>query len=147
MNAILNHYYKLILKLFAWNRQKTQGYIGLSLSMCVVDIIEGYIPYKDVSCILSGTRIKSIGDLNIVFNEYKKTVWEEYDSDTIWEVLNYLIFNNKLIQERVLDDTNDVYRGSNWLYCDTFGAEIHTVTRANLEENYLTINPMERETA
>lgn len=51
--------------------------IGLSLSMCVKDVIEGKVSIADIDSICAGTRIMSDDDLVEVCKTYSEIYWSK----------------------------------------------------------------------
>lgn len=75
--------------------------IGLSLSYCVSDIINGRVALADVAFIVSGTRIRDAEDLADVLDTYARNYWSNLPqlgrsvAMELWDA-------GKIIQPRVL---------------------------------------------
>ncbi len=52
-------------------------YTGLCLSLCVLDIIEGLVPLKEVDKIIAGTAAPSPEAWDKTIRNYKKVCWNE----------------------------------------------------------------------
>lgn len=76
--------------------------IGLSLSGCVKDILEGNIGLEEVKFISAGTKINSKHDLLSVCGTYAQTYWKGFDLNEIMNILEHLFYSGKVIQPRVL---------------------------------------------
>ena len=75
-------------------------YIGLSLSFCVRDIIEGKIAIEDVALIIAGTYAKGEASWKGLLDQYSETYWQN-DPDGAKEVANTLLFTSRIFQPRV----------------------------------------------
>ena len=64
--------------------------IGLSLSNCVRDLLDGKINIEDVQCIIAGTCIKD-GNWNDLVKIYSESYWYKYMEKDIWAVMEQLI--------------------------------------------------------
>lgn len=49
--------------------------IGLSLSFCIADIINGRVNRDDVLYIITGTRIRNVNEFNRVLDSYEDCYW------------------------------------------------------------------------
>jgi len=74
--------------------------IGLSLSACVCDIINGRVRLEDVEKIISGTRAPNKDAWYRVVERYKRTAW--YDDPAAAEAIaNSLYEKGLIVQPRV----------------------------------------------
>jgi len=71
-------------------------YIGLSLSFCVRDLLEGKIDERDVLVILTGTELKTQKDWNDMVDLYHSSHWREFSYDKIINILDVL--KSRIIQ-------------------------------------------------
>ena len=79
------------------------GYkIGLSLSRCVQDILEGTVKPDDVLVIIARTMFdyEKPEKWKPVFDSYRNTYWHAFSDDQITEVMNYLWHSGKIHQPR-----------------------------------------------
>lgn len=76
--------------------------IGLSVSFCIKDIIEGRKHLSDLDCIVAGTKIKDVDGLIRVADSYADTYWRK-DPDVAKGILFWLYFNDKIYQPRLID--------------------------------------------
>lgn len=86
-----------------------QMYIGKSLSMCVKDILIGNVKLDEVLRIESGTKIDTIIELVELTIDYYDRYWKDIKEVCLsdcYNIVNHLIFHNKLHQERVIKDIN-----------------------------------------
>lgn len=75
--------------------------IGLSLSYCVNDIINGRVDKNNVMFIIAGTRINCERELNDVLENYAKYYW--YDNPELGMEIARDLYNQGLIlQPRVM---------------------------------------------
>lgn len=75
--------------------------IGLSLSFCVSDILNGLIDKNDVAFIISGTRIQCQHDLDDVLNTYARWNWDT-NPELGKAIAREFYRDGKIIQPRVL---------------------------------------------
>jgi hypothetical protein len=77
------------------------GYIVMSLSFCVRDILNGSKEREDVLAVQANTKIESFEDMELVCNQYHKTFWRDFNIDDCMGLVGWLIFNTDFYQERV----------------------------------------------
>jgi hypothetical protein len=75
--------------------------IGLSLSFCISDIINGRVDKNDVSFIISGTRIMCDHDLSEVIATYAKYNWQT-NPELGMEIARQFYNRGMILQPRVL---------------------------------------------
>jgi len=73
--------------------------IGLSVSFCVRDIVEGRMPVADVEKIIGGTRALNDADWDEVISRYQRVFWREFPLRAA-VVLRGLIAAGKVVQPR-----------------------------------------------
>jgi hypothetical protein len=74
--------------------------LGLSLSFCVRDILEGKVSIDDVECIISCTRFENASQ---AFDFYINDYWSKYPKETVNAVLMEvwpLVFQPRFNNER-----------------------------------------------
>lgn len=79
------------------------GYkIGLSLSRCVQDILEGTVNVEDVLVIVARTMFdyEKPDSWKAVFDSYRRTYWSEFSDDEINAVMHKLWHSGKIHQPR-----------------------------------------------
>ena len=76
--------------------------IGLSLSLCVKDIISGKEKLNDVEYIISGIKCANEREYQEVLDEYAKTYWND-DPEHGKQIAMYLWNEQKIIQPRWMD--------------------------------------------
>ena len=84
-------------------------YVGKSLSMCVKDILIGNVKLDEVLRIESGTKIETIIELAELTINYYDRYWKDVKEVCLsdcYNIVNHLIFHNKLHQESVIKDIN-----------------------------------------
>ena len=66
-------------------------YIGLSLSLCIRDILDGKVDVNAVACIVTSTAFKSVGEaVEVYYNPYWNTVPKVQVEDLlrgIWHII------------------------------------------------------------
>lgn len=75
-------------------------FIGLSVSICIKDIIEGRMEASNVLLIVGGTRVTK-DDLPTLCESYR--VYWHYNPEYAAELLKDFYCNGKLVQPRLLD--------------------------------------------
>ena len=84
-------------------------YVGKSLSMCVKDILIGNVKLDEVLRIESGTKIDTVIELVELTINYYDRYWKDVKDTGLsdcYNIVNHLIFHNKIHQERVIKDIN-----------------------------------------
>jgi hypothetical protein len=76
--------------------------IGLSLSYCISDIINGRVDKNDVMFIVAGTRIMCDHDLDSVLENYAKYEWQT-DPERGMAIAREFYNRGMIIQPRVLN--------------------------------------------
>ena len=89
--------------------------IGLSLSLCVADIIAGRVREEDVEKIIASTCCESREQWEALIKKYREYYWDK-NPDLAESLCWRLIFANKIEQPRLKDplyflDIND----SHWI--------------------------------
>jgi len=79
--------------------------IGLSLSLCVADIIRGKERESDVSKIIASTWVETPADMDKLMAEYRQTYWSE-NPDLGEEIARRLFEEGKVEQPRKLTNTH-----------------------------------------
>ena len=83
-----------------------QMYVGKSLSMCVKDILIGNVKLDEVLRIESGTKIDTVIELVELTIDYYDRYWKDVEDTGLsdcYNIVNHLLFHNKLHQERVIE--------------------------------------------
>lgn len=77
--------------------------IGLSLSYCVADIVNGLVDRNDVAYIIAGTRIRSKADLDGALAVYSFFYWDK--NPELGKVIALDFYHRGLLlQPRLLDN-------------------------------------------
>ena len=76
--------------------------IGLSLSFCVQDILNGKVLLDEVDYIIASTRCKDASDWQEVYNSYKRSYWAEFSDEQVKLVFDFLL--PKIKQPRLKDN-------------------------------------------
>ena len=77
-------------------------YIGLSLSNCVKDILDGKIEIDNVAFIISGTHIIDRESMLAVVDIYHESYWKYHRLPEIINVIETLFFSGRFIQPRIV---------------------------------------------
>ncbi len=83
--------------------------VGLSLSLCIKDIIEGKVCDKDVVALIVGTKTTSAAEREAVVTRYRSIYWRA-DPDLAERLYYYFLNKGMIIQPRVT--------GHGWTYDD-----------------------------
>ncbi len=78
-------------------KEKEITMIGLSLSLCVRDILSGNVDINDVEKIIAGTMMRDVKSWNTVITGYMGTYWQNYDPTDVYLLLNQLV----IVQHRL----------------------------------------------
>ena len=89
--------------------------IGLSVSLCITDIIEGRVAIQDVAMIIAGTNCQ--GDWESLLKNYSETYWCGKEKKAR-EILFSLVAKNKIVEPRALDWPAPAFYSSYWLEAD-----------------------------
>lgn len=73
--------------------------IGLSMSFCVKDILEGKVDLDEVEKIITGTKIKNEQDLEEVVKQYSEVYWRSNPPKAM-EILAVLWGSGRIDQPR-----------------------------------------------
>ena len=87
--------------------------IGLSISMCIRDIIQGKIDVKDITKMIVGTRVAD-GDWIFVLTHYANTYWDD-DVAKALETFTYMLDNDLIIQPRIYNMEAPNIAHGNWI--------------------------------
>lgn len=75
--------------------------IGLSLSLCVSDIIDGLVELPEVRLIITGTKACTPEDIEEVITQYGRDYWKRWDgSDRGMNIARQLLNQGKVFQPR-----------------------------------------------
>jgi len=74
--------------------------IGLSISLCIQEILEGKVKEEDVEWIIAGTSVDNLSGWAPVIKEYSETYWKK-DPDEAEQILIRLISKQKILQPRL----------------------------------------------
>ena len=86
---------------------------GLSLSLCIADIINGRISESEVSRLITGTKAEDEQDFKEVIELYRKLYWSEHP-DRAEEIARRFWDAGKLVQPRVKGDYAPDIRRGHW---------------------------------
>lgn len=90
--------------------------IGLSLSLCIRDIMQGTVGINQIACIITNTRAQTEAQWEKIITEYHRVCWSNETLEWARALIGLLRKEGKIIQPR-LDDpdhTHTVNRG-HWL--------------------------------
>ena len=79
-----------------------EKYIGLSLSLCVLDLLKGKITFDQVFAVFSGTLIENEEQIDYVLMSYGETYWRDFSISEVEAVFKQVYISGKLIQPIVL---------------------------------------------
>ena len=87
--------------------------IGLSLSLCVKDIMDHKVDLNDVIVIVSNTCCHG-NSFDTLHKQYSISYWNE-NPDLAWAILSLLIHRNKIIQPRIDDPDHQHKSNPHWI--------------------------------
>jgi hypothetical protein len=105
--------------------------VGLSLSFCVRDIIEGNVSINDVAFIYSATKAETGEQWESVIDSYKRSYWYE-NPDEAERIARHFINENLVIQPR-LEGKILNYAGRKTGGCWIEQSEFNAFCKANLK--------------
>lgn len=89
--------------------------IGLSLSLCVRDILDGAVNLDDVAVIITSTAVRKTLDWDWVINQYQQTYWLRHHPEKARELVCLLLERDKILQPRLTHNKRPLYTGTNWI--------------------------------
>lgn len=76
--------------------------IGLSVSLCILDIVDGTVPLDQVEKIVAGTKCPDAETWNSLILRYRESHWRE-KADECERVLRQLLAAGKIEQPRLTE--------------------------------------------
>jgi hypothetical protein len=76
--------------------------IGLSLSLCIKEIVTGKVKEEDVERLITGTKCPDLETFKYVLDEYSKTYWKEHPEAV--DIAMRFWLSGKIDQPRVRDE-------------------------------------------
>lgn len=93
---------------------KPESKVGLSLSLCVRDILQGKVKETEVKEIITNTKITSPEEMKKVFDLYKNSYWEENPEEC--EAIAWRLFTaGKIRQPRIEGGKEHHIASGRWL--------------------------------
>jgi hypothetical protein len=83
--------------------QEMKPMIGLSLSFCVRDIMDGKVAEGDVEKIITMTKCATDADWQKLIDAYRVVYWRDYERDAVAALLHRLWAQGKIEQPRLAD--------------------------------------------
>lgn len=97
-----------------FKKQKVKKYVGLSISFCIRDIVNGVVSADQVNKIIAGTCASNPEAWDKIIKTYKETYWKE-NPEECERVLRKFIKENKIEQPRLNGSEGpDIFEG-HWL--------------------------------
>ena len=87
--------------------------IGLSISLCIADIIKGKVEEKDVEKIIGATNAVNEVDWQEVIRIYKKTHWQD-DPEKGEAILRRFLKQGKIEQPRLEGKPSHSIKDGHW---------------------------------
>lgn len=88
--------------------------IGLSLSFCVKDIIDGKAQLADVSKIISGTSCRTPEDWEQCLDRYRQVYWR-HNPDLGESTARQLLDAGKVVQSKLVDGRVPLIFSGHWV--------------------------------
>lgn len=82
------------------NTRRHPNLIGLSLSLCIGDVVEGRVSVEQIDRIIAGTKAETPEQWEEVITEYRTRYWEA-DPDRAERIVRTLLRLGKIEQPRV----------------------------------------------
>jgi len=89
--------------------------VGLSLSLCVKDIMTGKVSEWDVSKIITGTAAETEADWTKLLASYRLTYWNRFDADAAIELVQRFRALGKIEQPRLVNPHYVNTSGGHWV--------------------------------
>ncbi|HLD70618.1 MAG TPA: hypothetical protein VI937_01935 [Negativicutes bacterium] len=77
--------------------------IGLSVSFCILDIVNGVVPIENVEKIIGGISAQNQEDVRQLISDYCQVYWRECPKEAE-QVFRQLFAEGKIEQPRLIDD-------------------------------------------
>lgn len=87
--------------------------IGLSVSRCVKDIVQGAVKLEDVTKIVGGTRAETPQDWDRLIRRYREGLWHDF-RDEAEQVMRRLIAEGKIEQPRLTEEKQPLVTDGNY---------------------------------
>jgi hypothetical protein len=105
--------------------------IGLSLSLCIGDIVRGRIDEKSVTCIISGTCMETDEQWERVIERYSEVYWTDYDfrgdavshAEEARKVVDRMRKTGRIIQPRTMGQEPYNIASGHWINPDASGVK------------------------
>jgi hypothetical protein len=88
--------------------------IGLSLSFCIRDIIEGRVNEEDVICIISNTKITNMDEFDSCCDMYCKVYWLSNQRRALYLAMKYWQ-QGRIIQPRTFSNNIHYVSDGHWI--------------------------------
>lgn len=90
-------------------------YVGLSFSHCVLDIIEGIVPLKEVDKIIAGTAAPTPEAWDETIRNYKKVCWNK-NADACEKLARHLIEIGMVEQPLLKGEEAPIIADGHWIF-------------------------------
>jgi len=90
--------------------------IGLSLSLCVRDILDGKYEINEIKTIITGTRGQDQDDWDSIMEVYGRTHWHQHAPEKYRNVCMQLLLAGKIDQPRTRNEAPPERIHGHWLY-------------------------------
>lgn len=84
--------------------------IGLSLSLCIADVVNGRVSLDQVDGIIAGTCARTEAEWDLLIDEYRRLYWEK-DPDRAERIVRTMLGLDKIDQPRVRGEAPPRYVG------------------------------------
>jgi len=88
--------------------------IGLSLSMCIKDVLSGRVPEAKVTKIVTNTRANSDSDWDRLIGRYHSIYWRGHTTDQVLALIARLREQDKIEQPRVNHPDHEHHINKGW---------------------------------
>lgn len=75
--------------------------VGLSLSLCIKDIMAGKVLESDVTKIITGTSARTEADWDRLCADYRRVYWRPFEGNAVVALVRRLRAQGKIVQPRL----------------------------------------------
>lgn len=86
---------------------------GLSLSLCIKDIINGVVEEEQVETIIARTLARDSDEWHSIISQYQSSCWKE-DPAKAYEIFHRLLMADKIKQPRLEGGSCEDVRNGHW---------------------------------
>ena len=96
-----------------FDTSKHPNLVGLSLSLCIKDVIQGKVSVEQIDSIIANTKCETEAHWNEVFEIYCRLYWEA-DPERAVRIVRTLVKLGKIEQPRIKDNFHHHFYPYHW---------------------------------